>query len=186
MKRCKKCGVVKALDDFYAMAGMRDGHRNECKACNLKAKAERYLANPEPAKERAKRWREANPERYAKHQLEARTSGRKRVADRRSYLKRTYGITVEEYDAMLAAQGGGCAICGAAPREDISLHVDHDHATGAPRGLLCFRCNNALGDFGDDRDRLIAAAAYLFEHDPEMAELGTVVRRRAAELTKAS
>jgi recombination endonuclease VII len=52
-------------------------------------------------------------------------------------------MTDDEYDAMLAAQGGVCAICGNAPKTR-RLHVDHDHRTGAVRGLLCYRCNRAL------------------------------------------
>lgn len=81
--------------------------------------------------------------------------------DRRSHLKRKYGITPEPYDALLAEQEGGCAICGRPPRSDIALHVDHEHGTGRIRGLLCFRCNNALGDFDDDHDRLAKAVHYL-------------------------
>lgn len=53
------------------------------------------------------------------------------------------GVTDEEYARMLAAQGGGCAICGAKPKTR-RLHVDHDHASGKVRGLLCHRCNRAL------------------------------------------
>jgi Recombination endonuclease VII len=53
------------------------------------------------------------------------------------------GITDVEYGAMLRVQGGGCAICGAKPKTR-RLHVDHDHATGQVRGLLCHRCNRAL------------------------------------------
>lgn len=53
------------------------------------------------------------------------------------------GVSIEEYDRMLAAQGGGCAICHNPPK-NRRLHVDHDHKTGKVRGLLCFRCNRAL------------------------------------------
>jgi hypothetical protein len=53
------------------------------------------------------------------------------------------GVSDEDYAAMLEAQGGGCAICGAKPKTR-RLHVDHDHATGKVRGLLCHRCNRAL------------------------------------------
>lgn len=80
---------------------------------------------------------------------------------------------------MLASQGGGCAICGRAPREDIALHVDHDHATGAIRGLTCFRCNNALGDFADDPSLLEHAAAYLSRHDPVVQEEVALGKARA-------
>jgi hypothetical protein len=53
------------------------------------------------------------------------------------------GVTDAEYDRLLAAQGGGCAICGNPPKTR-RLHVDHDHKTGRVRGLLCHRCNRAL------------------------------------------
>jgi len=56
---------------------------------------------------------------------------------------RQLGVTDEAYEALLEAQGGGCAICGAKPKTR-RLHVDHDHATGKVRGLLCHRCNRAL------------------------------------------
>jgi hypothetical protein len=75
-------------------------------------------------------------------------------------LKRRYGITAADADAVLAAQGGLCAICRAAP----AAHVDHDHATGAVRALLCFNCNGGLGQFKDDPDVLRAAAEYVQFH----------------------
>ncbi|HEX2040479.1 MAG TPA: endonuclease domain-containing protein, partial [Acidimicrobiales bacterium] len=56
---------------------------------------------------------------------------------------------------------GRCAICKRKPTKGISLHVDHEHRTRRVRGLLCFRCNNALGDFGDRSDLLVAALDYL-------------------------
>jgi hypothetical protein len=163
-KRCKVCGEVKPLDDFYRASGMKDGHRHDCKACNLAAKAARHRANPEPTRARVRQWQRDNPERHAANQAKYRADGRKSAADRRSYLKRKFGITPEEYDAMLAAQGGGCAVCHKPPRDDISLHVDHDHVTGRIRGLCCFDCNAGLGKFGEDITRLRAAISYLYEH----------------------
>ena len=80
---------------------------------------------------------------------------------RSSHLKRKYGITLADYDAMLAAQAGGCAICGAPEPDGQSLHVDHCHDSGDVRGLLCFRCNAGLGQFDHDAERLAVAAAYL-------------------------
>ena len=61
---------------------------------------------------------------------------------------------------MLESQDGLCAICKAAP----SVHVDHDHATGAVRALLCFNCNGGLGQFKDDPELLHAAAYYVQFH----------------------
>ncbi len=98
----------------------------------------------------------------------AKESGRKSIANRKSYLKRTYGLTVEEYDAMLAAQGCVCFFCRETPG-DLPLHVDHDHATGAVRGLLCSRCNNnALGLFQESPHLFQAAADYPRARDHEM------------------
>ena len=106
----------------------------------------------------------ANLERANANQQAFVASGGKRLSDRKSYLMRKYGMTIEQYDAMLEAQGGGCFICSCTPREDISLHVDHDHSTGKVRGILCFRCNNALADFQEDPELLRKAAAYVSWH----------------------
>jgi len=79
------------------------------------------------------------------------------VRNRKSHLRRTYGLSEPELAAMLAEQDGMCAICRAAP----AVHIDHDHVTGRVRGLLCFNCNGALGQFRDRRDLMLAAIAYL-------------------------
>ena len=152
MKRCSKCGELKPFSGYYRAGGnSRDGLRGDCIPCDLGAKAERHRRNPGPARERTRKWQEANADRVRANREAFVASGGKRLADRRSHLKRKYGMTIEEYDAMLEAQGGGCYICGRPPREDISLHVDHAHSTGRVRGILCFRCNNALADFQEDR-----------------------------------
>jgi Recombination endonuclease VII len=69
------------------------------------------------------------------------------------------GITDADYEALLAAQGGGCAICGNPPKTR-RLHVDHDHKTGKVRGLLCHRCNRALPNWVTV-EWLYAAMTYL-------------------------
>ena len=98
-----------------------------------------------------------------------------KVGGSRTYhLTRRYGITAAEADAMLEAQGGVCAICRAAP----AAHVDHDHATGAVRALLCFNCNGGLGQFKDDPTLLHAAAYYVEFHTPA-AGRSRSSRRRA-------
>lgn len=81
-------------------------------------------------------------------------------------IKSRYGITVEQYDAMLAEQGGRCAICGTdTPGGKGGFHVDHCHDGTQVRGLLCHRCNVGIGLMQDDSERLIAAAAYIAKHD---------------------
>jgi Autographiviridae endonuclease VII len=79
---------------------------------------------------------------------------------RRKYnFKRLYGITVEEYDAMVARQGGRCKICKKKSNE--LLYVDHCHATLGIRGLLCRHCNFMLGFAKDDPDILEEGSRYL-------------------------
>lgn len=80
-------------------------------------------------------------------------------------LKNKYGLTTESYEAMLAAQGGACAICSSVS----DLHVDHDHSCcpgekscgACVRGLLCSSCNNGLGRFKDNVKNLERAVEYL-------------------------
>ena len=83
----------------------------------------------------------------------------------RQYL---YGLTSAEFDAMLAGQGGVCAICGTAewPGRANAPHVDHCHESNQIRGILCHDCNIGLGNFKDDPTRLMAAVAYLAKHAP--------------------
>ena len=81
----------------------------------------------------------------------------------KAHIKRLYGLEPEEYEALLEAQGGACALCGAkrGNLKNRRLTVDHDHQRGLVRGLLCQRCNSGLGMFDDDADKLRAAAAYI-------------------------
>jgi hypothetical protein len=92
----------------------------------------------------------------------------KKAALRVKWLKGTYSLTPEEYEARLVAQGGGCAICGKAPNGK-ALSVDHNHdccpgkksCGKCIRGLLCQQCNMGLGHFKDDTTLLRRAINYL-------------------------
>lgn len=91
---------------------------------------------------------------------------RRHFAERKAYarksnLKKLYGITREQYDAILLAQGGGCAICGTPAPTSKDFAVDHDHKTGEVRGLLCDKHNLGIGLFDDSPDLLLDAIAYL-------------------------
>jgi hypothetical protein len=74
---------------------------------------------------------------------------------------RRYGLSVEAHDALLEVQGGRCAICKGFDVTGRRLSVDHDHATGRVRGLLCGSCNRGLGLFKDSEQFLTAACSYL-------------------------
>lgn len=78
-----------------------------------------------------------------------------KVRDR--YLRKTYNISLEDYANLLKEQEGLCWIC----KEKKDLVVDHDHATGKVRGLLCNLCNTSLGGFRDSVDSLKMAITYL-------------------------
>lgn len=90
----------------------------------------------------------------------------KRVAEihRRAQLKLRYGITPEQYDELLEQQSCVCAICEGTNPSGHRLAVDHDHITGAVRGLLCHACNAGVGKLRDDPGLLRAAATYLEEY----------------------
>lgn len=97
-----------------------------------------------------------------------------RYQERRMHEKRkqNYGLTPEQYKALHDAQGGLCAICGQAETRilkgvKVDLSVDHDHATGDIRGLLCGRCNSALGHFGDNIKLMQSAIEYIRYHNDE-------------------
>lgn len=87
---------------------------------------------------------------------------------RDTWLRRQYGISEDEYKARLKEQRGRCKICGSKdPRGRAGstyFQVDHDHKTGAVRGLLCAPCNSGLGSLGDDIKRLEKAIEYLRAH----------------------
>lgn len=87
-------------------------------------------------------------------------------SSRRTRLREKYGLRLEEFDAMMAQQGGTCAICGEPPNGE-PLSVDHCHATGQIRGLLCRGCNVGLGFFRDSVERLEQAARYLSSDRPD-------------------
>lgn len=87
---------------------------------------------------------------------------------RRRTLKRCYGMTLEQFDALFESQDGVCAICGNA-EETVhrntgtkwNLNVDHNHDTGEVRGLLCTPCNRGIGFLRDSPQLLLSALAYL-------------------------
>jgi hypothetical protein len=108
---------------------------------------------------RGKAWRLAHAD--ARKEQDARYvalhHGQRAVSSKRWYFGK-YGLAIEEVEAM---KEGGCAICGT---KTIDLHVDHDHATGKVRGILCRECNIGLGKFGDSPELMLEAIAYLRTH----------------------
>jgi hypothetical protein len=88
------------------------------------------------------------------------------TTDRRAHLKHKYGMSPEQYDKMLTAQHGVCAVCKQPETAQRAgriklLSVDHSHTTKQTRGLLCDNCNRALGSMHDNIERLQSAIEYL-------------------------
>lgn len=142
-KMCTKCLVTKPITDF-STRGQRNGEplpQSRCKSCQADAARDWYRRNSERA-----------------------NTNRRRLA-----LRESFGITPEDYEAMLAEQGGVCAICQRPERakrdgKPMRLSVDHCHTTGHVRGLLCHACNRGIGLCGEDLDWLGKAIRYLEEH----------------------
>ncbi len=111
-----------------------------------------YLANKE-------KWKGYAARRKVREDAEPEYRAKLTASVRRSHLKRSYGIGLEEYEKMLAACNNLCEIC---QRPDFqALAVDHNHSTRAVRGLLCRSCNQGIGVFEDNPELLIAASKYL-------------------------
>lgn len=111
-------------------------------------------------RERDKRRYEANKESII---AQNKAYGQRNIHKRKGYvLKSRYGIDQSAWDAMFAAQGSVCGICGSAEHSDHrTWHTDHDHSTGKVRGILCARCNHLLGHARDNPHILSKAIDYL-------------------------
>lgn len=176
--QCSSCGVDKPAtkDFFYPRNDARKPFRSLCKVC-ASEKRKLYKKNN---RDKTHQYYENNKDHINKKNKEWSTENRDSfLANKRQYyednkstfkeywLNRTFNMTQQDYDCMLLLQGGSCAICkeketavnksGSVKR----LAVDHDHQTGVIRGLLCHRCNLALGHFKDSTSILLAAISYL-------------------------
>jgi hypothetical protein len=112
--------------------------------------------------EKQKEWAKNNPEKVKEINRVKRSNSEFLERDRIRDLKRRYGISIDDYNLMFDTQNGCCAICKKHQSElKKSLFVDHDHNTEKIRGLICFRCNAALGLFNDDINNLLNAIKHL-------------------------
>ena len=127
--------------------------RSKCRECCNTVRRSRETPPLDPEKKRQ----------ISEYQRKWRDKGGKRK-QRDADVRRLYGITMDQVDELLEAQGHGCAICGGANVAGRRLAVDHDHATGVVRGLLCCGCNRGIGYFKDDPNRMVEAMNYLISH----------------------
>lgn len=140
-KRCTTCKEYKSMDEYHNHKAGRYGKALSCKTC-AKARARN-----------SHRRRKDNPDYryYFKNQ----------------HTMNTYGITREEYDRKLEAQGHICAVCETELLGGHQTHLDHDHTTGKLRDFLCTNCNRGIGHFQDSVVILKKAIAYLGKHNEQ-------------------
>ena len=174
-KLCPDCGQTKPAVEFRRNARTNDGLAAYCTTCfKVRDKASYRRRRAAEGKVVQERLRLDGFKRCAQcgevkplsdfHRAKSQSGGyncycrpcrKQRVRDWR--FTREYGLTPEAHAALVDSQGGLCAICHERPAE----HVDHDHLTGAVRGVLCFPCNAALGQLKDRVDLLRNAIDYL-------------------------
>lgn len=141
-KPCNGCGLVHPRSEFTERkSGKRKGQIvSKCKKCNTK-----------------------NAINYRRSRIESGIDVYEKI-EWPSKLRCIYGIEPEDYYLMLKNQGGGCAICGSVSsdyKKKKKLAVDHCHSTGVVRGVLCMKCNRAIGLFSDNIEVILRAASYL-------------------------
>lgn len=165
VKVCFTCKIPKPTTLFHWDLKSKDGLHSYCKAC-VRVR-DRLRAN-KPVSATSKICFTCKAPKLAAcfHKNPRNTDGLqsacklcKREANFRRLLVQ-YNLTIEQWDEMVLNQGGMCAICD----QDAVLVVDHDHATGKVRQLLCNGCNAALGFLKDSPDRATKAAEYLKKH----------------------
>jgi hypothetical protein len=139
-KRCTRCGEIKQSAAFFFKEDTSDHLSSYCKKCHKSYKKENYNAK----------------------------------VIKGYHLSRVYKITLEDYQEIFKAQGGVCAIChnpetivDAKNGLTRDLAVDHDHRTGRVRGLLCRRCNQAIGLLNEDRNLLQRMIDYISSFDDD-------------------
>jgi len=166
-KICSKCRVEKPLSEFYPHKKHSLGVSSACKECTRRYAKESYYARPN---------KKISGYKYRKSLRGAET--RKRYVQTAEYkfnrwrywIKSEYNLTPEQYDKLLQAQGDACQICGKPETACnqyglMRLAIDHDHTTGKIRGLLCQKCNQAIGLTGENVEILKQIIKYLGQYE---------------------
>lgn len=151
---CRTCQKVKPTSCFH-MHKKSGFWRSECKTCSHERRLKRFADHPELkeiARKKSQARDKANCERnYYK------------------YILKQYGLTKDDYQILVRRSSGLCEICRNPPVSRVRLAIDHDHETGKVRGLLCDKCNTAIGKLGDSTGSLFSAIDYLCRHDSNVA-----------------
>lgn len=163
LKPCTVCKGLKPYSNFYRNPAAPLGLYSKCKPCHGIATKKWRDEHKESQAAYRKIWKSENRERVNASAKARRLANihERRKQEREKSTFNTYGITVKQKEEMLSAQGG-CAACGGnEPNSKKGWHIDHCHATGKVRGILCHHCNSSLGNARDSIDRLKMLIAYL-------------------------
>lgn len=132
-QQCSTCRSMEPYENFYRDKTTKTGYSSYCKSCQR---------NYDKAYQQTDKYR--------------------RKVRRMQWKKQGIDISHDVYEEMFAAVGGACEICGTVKNQfDKGMCVDHDHATGVVRGILCTKCNMAIGNLNDDLELVMRAADYL-------------------------
>jgi len=145
--KCRNCGG----NDFFVYT-RNTGHLvRYCKPCKNKNYRVWYSSNRLESRRKRRLYERRNPEQITKWR-------------RKAMLKFQYGLSISEFDSLLKTQRMRCEICKkktSGNKRSKHLHVDHNHKTGEIRGLLCSKCNTAIGLLNEDFKTLERATTYL-------------------------
>lgn len=159
-KECVTCKVPRDAETEFHSNGQyyKDGVKKKRKDCVYCCRERRsnYFKNP-VKKDLINKRRRRN---YSTD------GGARRERNRKNSLKQLYGLTVEQYDDLRKQQDYKCAICNIHEKDAVrgKLYVDHSHITGENRGLLCAKCNSALGLFKENVVTMQNAVKFLKKH----------------------
>lgn len=183
-KTCKECQQFKNIEEFYKSPAYLDGYTIKCKECTRAYDQEminRIRQRQIPLKKKCCRCKQEkdsgqfhkrlrNADGLRSECIECTRLQEKDYRTRKPEqgflckIKQKYGLSLEDYNLLLAESEGKCSIC----KEEVKLVVDHSHATGKVRGLLCQNCNAGLGMFGDKTGLLKEAIKYLEKSNDEV------------------
>lgn len=159
MITCNTCNESKPTTDYWRDSSRSSGYKGYCKKCK-----------PDRG-EYHKQWAKDNADKMREYSRRSKAKPENKLRDKKRTYQTRYGITMEEFEAMVISQGGVCAICkrNALNATGKAFAVDHDHKCcpgksscgKCVRGALCQVCNQALGMFGDSQEVLESAIAYL-------------------------
>jgi hypothetical protein len=146
-KRCNTCNIEQDQSQFYKDSSLPSGLKHKCKTCTRSYNLEIYKSTGSKRKAQTTAWKLRNPD-YVKN----------------NSLETKYGVTLETYKTMFEKQDGKCAICSKPQNENLKgrmLALDHNHANGQVRGLLCYKCNMAIGLLKDSKSNALKLVEYL-------------------------